>query len=88
MFILGIWNAIVFLIYAFDKYKAKHQLWRISEKTLLIVTFCFGGIGGLLAIYIFHHKIRKGIFIATAILSCLMITILIGYITANLTYIP
>ncbi|MCR8968864.1 DUF1294 domain-containing protein [Facklamia sp. 7083-14-GEN3] len=80
--LFGLWNFIVFLLYAFDKYKAKHQLWRISEKTLLIATLCLGGIGGLIAIYVCQHKIRKSIFLATALLSCMMIVAFFGYLTS------
>ncbi|MGF3114129.1 DUF1294 domain-containing protein [Facklamia sp. P12937] len=79
--LLGLWNIVVFSLYAVDKYKAKHQLWRISEKSLLIATFCLGGLGGLLAIYLCRHKSRKGIFLATARLSCLMIVAFVGYLT-------
>ena len=32
---LIIWNIIVFLFYAIDKYKAQHHLWRIPEKVLI-----------------------------------------------------
>ncbi|MGF3195874.1 hypothetical protein [Facklamia sp. P13055] len=46
-----------------------------------MATFCLGGLGGLLAIYLCRHKSRKGIFLATARLSCLMIVAFVGYLT-------
>ena len=33
--LLIIWNVVVFVFYAVDKYKAQHHLWRIPEKVLL-----------------------------------------------------
>lgn len=59
LIILFLWNSIVFLIMGIDKYKAKHHRYRISETTLLLCSFCFGSIGGLLGMVCFHHKIRK-----------------------------
>ena len=56
-----IWNVMVFLIYGIDKYKARRRVWRIPEKTLLILAFIFGGFGAWLAGITFHHKTRNGI---------------------------
>ena len=30
-------NALTFIVYGIDKYKAKHAKWRISEATLLLL---------------------------------------------------
>lgn len=51
-------NLINFILYGIDKYKAKHDLWRISEKTLLTLSI-FVGLGGFLGMEIFHHKTRE-----------------------------
>lgn len=51
-------NLINFILYGIDKYKAKHDLWRISEKTLLTLSI-MAGFGGLIGMKIFHHKTRE-----------------------------
>ncbi len=53
------WNLITFLMMGIDKYKAKKNKSRISEKTLLIVTFAMGGVGTTLGATFFHHKTQK-----------------------------
>lgn len=55
---LIILNLINFILYGLDKYKAKHDLWRISEKTLLTLSV-LAGPGGFLGMEIFHHKTRE-----------------------------
>lgn len=59
MFVIGVWNVFVFLLYGMDKWKAKHQKWRISESVLISTALCLGGIGALLGMMLFHHKTRK-----------------------------
>ena len=56
--ILGIWNIIVFCMYGIDKYKAKHDRRRISEKALLLAAALMGGLGALLGIFAFRHKTK------------------------------
>ena len=51
-------NLINFVLYGVDKYKARHDKWRISEKTLLILSI-FAGVGGFLGMEIFRHKTRE-----------------------------
>lgn len=60
--LLIIWNVVVFVFYAVDKYKAQHYLWRIPEKVLLAQALLGGGIGALLAGHLCHHKTRKWYF--------------------------
>jgi uncharacterized membrane protein YsdA (DUF1294 family) len=43
IYVLLIWNLIVFLLYGADKSKAKKGKRRISEKTLLVTAFLMGG---------------------------------------------
>ena len=38
-------NAITFVVYGIDKYKAKKAKWRISEATLLLLAVLGGSIG-------------------------------------------
>lgn len=49
-------NALTFLLYYYDKQKARCGAWRISEKTLLFVAFLGGSVGAYSAMEIFHHK--------------------------------
>ena len=42
-----------------DKKKAQNGSFRISEKTLFIVTLLGGGIGSILGMYTFRHKTKK-----------------------------
>lgn len=51
-------NLINFILYGIDKYKARHNKWRISEKTLLTLSV-LAGLGGFLGMEIFHHKTRE-----------------------------
>lgn len=51
-------NVIVFLMYAIDKFKARHNLWRIPESTLLLGAV-FGIFGAILGMHLMHHKTRK-----------------------------
>ena len=51
-------NLAVFIMYGVDKYKAKHEKWRIPESTL-VISAILGIIGGLLGMLVFRHKTRK-----------------------------
>ena len=52
-------NIITFLSMGFDKWKAKKGHWRTPEKTLLLLVFLGGGIGGILGMKLFRHKTKK-----------------------------
>ncbi len=45
-----------FVLYGIDKYKARHQRWRISEATLLLMAAIGGSVGALLGMKVFRHK--------------------------------
>jgi uncharacterized membrane protein YsdA (DUF1294 family) len=49
-------NALTFVVYGWDKWKAKHGKWRISEATLLMLALVGGTIGALLGMQVWHHK--------------------------------
>lgn len=57
-FIISI-NMVAFLFYGIDKIKAKRDSWRIPEVNLLLLGLLGGGVGSLIAMTIFHHKISK-----------------------------
>ena len=54
-YLLGI-NAVTFIIYGIDKYKAKKAKWRISEATLLLLAVLGGSIGAWMGMKVWHHK--------------------------------
>lgn len=41
-----------------DKYRAKKDLWRISEMKLMCVAFLGGALGVLIGMSVFHHKTK------------------------------
>ena len=49
-------NALTFIVYGIDKYKAKHAKWRISEATLLLLAVIGGSIGAWCGMKVWHHK--------------------------------
>ena len=55
-------NIATFLVFAIDKRRAVKRKWRIPEKTLLGFSLIGGSIGGLIAMPLFRHKIRKPVF--------------------------
>ena len=51
-------NAIGFLLMTVDKYKARKNLWRIPEATLMTVAIIGGSIGSLIGMYTVRHRTK------------------------------
>ncbi len=51
-------NLIAFLMFVIDKKKAVKEKWRISEKSLIIISF-FGPFGATIGMLWVRHKTRK-----------------------------
>ena len=49
-------NAVAFIVYGIDKYKAKKAKWRIPEATLLLLAVLGGSIGAWMGMKGWHHK--------------------------------
>ena len=49
-------NAVAFIVYGIDKYKAKKAKWRIQETTLLLLAVLGGSIGAWMGMKVWHHK--------------------------------
>ena len=49
-------NAVTFIVYGIDKYKAKKAKWRISEATLLLLAVLGGSVGAWVGVKVWHHK--------------------------------
>ena len=54
-YLLGI-NAVTFIVYGIDKYKAKKAKLRIPEATLLLLAVLGGSIGAWVGMKVWHHK--------------------------------
>ncbi len=53
---LAVLNAVTFVVYGIDKFKAKKSKWRISETTLLGLAAIGGTFGAWLGMMAWHHK--------------------------------
>lgn len=84
MAILNIWT---FMAFGLDKMRAEKGDWRISEATLLTLSFIGGTAGAYLGRAVFRHKTRKQPFSTNlhsiAIGQAFLGAILIGFIMAG-----
>ena len=71
-------NVVAFAAYGIDKYKAKNDLWRIPEATLLTLAIIGGSIGALFGMRFFHHKTKKPKFFIGVPMILLIQIVLIG----------
>ncbi len=84
LIIVGIISLITFVLYAIDKHNARHRRRRISEKVLLGLAIFGGGVGGLLAMLILHHKTRHFYFWAINLMGIVLtvaLPLLLQYVT-------
>ncbi len=77
---LAIINIATFISFALDKYNAVTHRPRIRIVTLLVLAFLGGSIGGLLAMWLFRHKIKKDYFAIGLPMILIMQVILVFYI--------
>lgn len=82
-YILIFWNIAVFLVYGYDKVMAIKNRWRVSEKTLLVCAFLFGGLGAYIGMIGFRHK-TKHIHFKILLPICAMITIYVFFLINRL----
>lgn len=59
IYYLIIINIITLITYKIDKYCSIKKYRRISEKTLILLSFIGGCFGAFLGMYLFHHKTKK-----------------------------
>lgn len=55
-------NTAAFLVFGWDKLKAKRDGWRVPEKTLLALAVIGGSVGALIGMRVFRHKTKKAKF--------------------------
>ncbi len=60
--VVVVMNIVAFVLMGHDKKCARQGKWRVPEKTLFLVTACFGGLGGVLGMKVFHHKTQHWYF--------------------------
>ena len=60
--VIALMNIAAFVLMGHDKRCARQGKWRVPEKTLFLVTACFGGLGGVLGMKVFHHKTQHWYF--------------------------
>lgn len=56
-------NVVAFGLFGIDKYKARHNHWRIKESTLWLATLLGGGAGAFAAMRLFRHKTQHMLFV-------------------------
>ena len=79
MAVLIVMNLVSFALMGIDKRRAQRGAWRISEKALFLTTACFGGLGGVLGMKVFHHKTKHWYFrVFFPVLLVLQIVLLIA----------
>ena len=70
-------SAASIVVYAIDKSAARHDRWRVSERTLHLLAIIGGWPGALVAQQVFHHKSRKpsfqAAFLLTVVLNCALL---------------
>ena len=55
-------NLVAFALMGVDKQRARTHQWRVPEKTLFLAALLFGGTGGTIGMFFFHHKTKHWYF--------------------------
>ena len=56
LFYLVAINIIAFFLYGIDKWKARHDKWRVTEARLITISLLGGSLGAYLGMKVWHHK--------------------------------
>ncbi|KUO59471.1 MAG: hypothetical protein APF84_19390 [Gracilibacter sp. BRH_c7a] len=81
---LAIINILSFLMFGYDKFKAKRDGWRIPERRFLVLGLLGGAIGLYLGMRIFRHKTRHRLFVFGIPLLMTLNLIIIYYLIRDL----
>lgn len=73
-------SVITYILYVSDKSKAKRGVNRISEKCLLLSSFFFGALGGIVAMYTARHKTKHWYFVFVNIVSLALHVVILYFI--------
>ena len=75
-------NALGFALMLADKWKARKNLWRIPEATLMAVAALGGSVGSLLGMYAVRHKTKHLKFtVGIPLILCLQLLLAIFLLT-------
>ena len=81
-------NILAFVLYGFDKRRARKDKYRISEGTLLWMARIGGGVGSWIGIRRFHHKTKHKRFVILVPLWTILWLIAIVYLVIKFYYLP
>ena len=76
----GTVSALTLFLFGWDKLMAKLGRRRIPEASLLFACLAGGAAGGLVGMYLFHHKIRKPKFYVTVPLLVILDAVLFAVV--------
>lgn len=59
---LAAMNIVAFFLYGIDKWKSRHDKWRVTEAKLIGIALLGGSLGALLGMKLWHHKTQHAKF--------------------------
>jgi uncharacterized membrane protein YsdA (DUF1294 family) len=80
LFYTALISLLTFLVWAYDKLQARLHRRRISERTLLTLTFLGGSYGAALALLLLRHKTRKPRLVSAVTAALLLHTALLFWV--------
>ena len=69
---LALASVITFILYGFDKARAKSHGWRVPEAVLHLWALAGGFVGGWVGRCVFRNKTKKGVFVFILLVSTLI----------------
>lgn len=82
---LGAFNLLALILYGVDKLRARAGSRRVPERNLLTLSLLGGAVGGMAAMLLFRHKIRKPYFFVVQIVSIIAHGAVILWATGHFT---
>ena len=77
IYIVALFSAFTLFSFYIDTTREKNKQWRIPLKSLILMTFMFGSLGGILATFLLGYKEKK---IVIANLVALLVHISLGVV--------
>jgi len=66
---LAVWNIATFVVFAWDKFRARAGATRVPEKRLFLMIWLGGAVGAAAAMVLLRHKTRKPAFTVATIVA-------------------